>query len=73
MKTEADIRERIAELQDAYNHVLGPGNSVSTIAVNAPRALMQIEGSTRIAMLRWVLGEPVQPEDICDTSMEPNY
>ncbi len=53
MKTEAEIRRAIKEIQkDA--RLKGPP---TTVDVNAPLALIQVDLETQIKTLKWVLDE----------------
>ena len=54
MKTEAEIKANIAQLERDYAHVLE--GSRATVQVNAPRALMQVSAQSRLEVLYWVLG-----------------
>jgi len=54
MKTEAEIKKRIQQLEDDYSHVLVGGTA--TIFVNAPRALEQVAAESKLRTLHWVLG-----------------
>lgn len=54
MKQKQDIEARIKELEEAHKHILT--GSLATIAVNAPRALMQIAAETKLQTLHWTLG-----------------
>jgi len=56
MKTEKEIREKIAELKKNYHHVLYEGGCAD-VWTNAPRALLQVEAEQRLWALHWVLGE----------------
>lgn len=54
MKTKEEIESLVSKLEADYAHVLnGP---CADVVVNAPRALMQIEGETKLRALHWVLG-----------------
>lgn len=55
MKTEQEIRDEIARVWKDYGHVL-KGRLVN-IHINAPVALMQIAGETKLRTLYWCLGE----------------
>ena len=53
MKTEQEIRARIAEIEsDDRLHY-----KVATVFENAPLAMIQLEGESVTQALRWVLGE----------------
>lgn len=54
MKTEAEIKAKIRDIESRYASVLT--GSTATIAVNAPRALIQLDAQTRLQALHWVLG-----------------
>lgn len=54
MKTAAQIREAIKQVEADYAHVLT--GKVSTVSVNAPRALMQLEAQAKLRALHWCLG-----------------
>lgn len=55
MKTKQEIEAFIREIEKDYNHVLT--GSTATIAVNAPRALMQLSAESKLMALHWVLGK----------------
>jgi hypothetical protein len=55
MKTEAEVRAEIKEIEEGYEHVLS--GSLATTQINAPRACMQIEAVSRLQGLYWMLGE----------------
>lgn len=55
MKTDKEIRAKIAEIEKRDHHVLT--GSVATLHINAPRALMQLSAETKLKALYWVLGE----------------
>ena len=55
MKSEKDIRIRIAQLKQDNSHLLE--GSLATIQINAPRALMQVRILALLETLYWVLGE----------------
>jgi len=63
MISEKRIRERIKKVNEQYKHVLD--SSPTSIVVNAPRALMQLEGITILDTLYGVLEEkrPELPYD----------
>jgi len=61
MKNEEEIRKQIEDIHKNYYHVLHEGG-LSTIDVNAPRALMQLETVTRLETLHWALGEEYKHE-----------
>jgi hypothetical protein len=54
MKTQAEVEQEIARLEDSCDHLLT--GSLATIVENAPRALMQLEVETKLDVLSWVLG-----------------
>lgn len=53
MRSEAEIRARLAELQADERLSYWPAN----ICVNAPLALIQVDGNSSTEALRWVMGE----------------
>lgn len=55
MKTEKEIRDEIADLEDVNRHVLK--GSLATIQIDAPKALQQLAIESKLRMLYWVLGE----------------
>jgi hypothetical protein len=55
MRKEKQIRAKLRELEKYYEPVLK--QPPSNIQINAPLALMQLEGETKIHALQWVLGE----------------
>lgn len=55
MKTEQEIRAKITEIEDRDQHVLT--GSMSSLHINAPRALMQLSVETKLKVLHWVLGD----------------
>jgi hypothetical protein len=54
MKTEKEVKAKIAEIEESYKHILT--GSVATVAINAPRALEQIAAETKLITLHWLLG-----------------
>ena len=54
MKTEKEIKAKIKEIESFYEHVLH--GTIASIQIDAPRALMQIEGENKLRTLHWVLG-----------------
>lgn len=54
VKTEAEIKSKITELEKSYSHVLT--GSYATVQVNAARALEQMGVETKLTALHWVLG-----------------
>ena len=54
MRNEPEIRAEIERVENAYAHVLI--GEFSTILVNAPRALLQIEAVSMLAGLYFALG-----------------
>jgi hypothetical protein len=63
VKSEQEIREKIEKVTTLYKHVLDCGPA--TVAVNAPRALMQLEAKAILTSLYWALGEN-SPKFTCD-------
>ena len=63
MKTEKEIREEIKRITKNYWHVLDC--YPATIDINAPRALIQIEGRSVLDTLYKVLGKK-RPKFKCD-------
>ncbi len=57
-QSEKDIRVRIGQIKQDYSHILE--GSLSTIQINAPRALMQVRVIGLLETLYWVLGENFQ-------------
>ncbi len=55
MKTEAEIREKIAEFENDSRYQAGLKHP-ATIDINAPLALIQLDYEVRIKWLKWVLG-----------------
>lgn len=55
MRTEAELRAKLAELE--ADDRLTKYKSASTFS-NAPLALIQMSGRAQIDLLRWALGEP---------------
>lgn len=55
MKTEQEIRNKIKEVEKAYDHVLKGG--FATVEINAPRALMQLSATSILDGLYFALGE----------------
>lgn len=53
MRTADEIRERIAVIECDERMGYEPAN----VVVNAPLALIQLEGENVIQALKWVLGE----------------
>jgi len=60
MKSEKYIRIRIAQIKQDNSHLLE--GSLSTVQVNAPRALFQVRVVGLLESLYWVLGENFQHE-----------
>jgi len=58
MKTEKEIRKRIKEIEDDYSHVLT--GKIAIIAINAPRALMQLTAESKLKELYSIIGEKYQ-------------
>ena len=54
MKTEKKIRDLARMFEEKYKHILT--GELSTIDINAPRALMQIDIESKVKTLYWVLG-----------------
>lgn len=55
MKTEKDIRIRIAQIKQENEHLLS--GSLATVDINAPRALGQIAVKKMLETLYWVIEE----------------
>jgi len=55
MRTEKEICDEIDKVKKDYYHVLYVGGP-SDVVINAPRALLQLEGETKLAVLHWTLG-----------------
>lgn len=54
MKSKEEIKARIQQLQHDHKSILT--GSLATIAINAPRALVQLQTETTLNTLHWVLG-----------------
>lgn len=54
MKTKKEVSDKIREIKESNSHVLT--GSVATIAINAPRALMQLSAETQLKTLHWLIG-----------------
>ena len=52
-RTDSEIRKRIAQIKSDNRMGYKPAN----IAVNAPLALIQVEGDSAVAALEWALGD----------------
>lgn len=63
MKTEEEVREKIKNLTESYQHVLDCGPA--TTQVNEARALMQLSASSMLDALYYVLEEK-RPRFECD-------
>ena len=63
MKTEKEIREKIREVTESYEHVLDC--ELATIDINAPKALMQLTATSTLDALYFVIGEE-RPRFKCD-------
>ena len=70
MKTEIEIRIKIAQITNDSLHVLDCGPA--TMEVNAPRAIMQITAKTALDELYWILGEK-RPKFKCDDFTKQNH
>lgn len=55
MRTEKEIRERIANFEKDWKFILT--GSIATIQINAPRALAQISAEATLSTLYWALGK----------------
>jgi hypothetical protein len=55
MKSEKDIRIRIAQIKQDNEHLLS--GSLATVDINAPRALGQVAVCNQLGALLWVIGE----------------
>ena len=55
MKTQNEIEAKIKELEESYSHVLK--GDFAVIDINAPRALMQLDATSKIGTLYWCLGK----------------
>lgn len=55
MKTEAEIKARITEIEKSCAHVLT--GSYATVGINAPRALMQCRAESQLEQLYWMIGK----------------
>lgn len=55
MRTEKEIRERIAKFEKDFKGIIT--GSLATVRVNAPRALSQISAEATLSTLYWALGE----------------
>ena len=54
MKTQDEIEAKIYELERAYRNILT--GTLATVAINAPRVLLQVEAESRLKALYWVIG-----------------
>lgn len=63
MKSEAEIRDKIKAFEEAYEHVLS--QPLTSIDINAPVALMQVDAVSLLKGLYYVLDEK-RPEYRCD-------
>jgi len=63
MKTEKEIREKIKDVTEGYQHVLDC--ELATIDINAPKALMQLTATSTLDALYFVIGEE-RPRFKCD-------
>ena len=63
MKTEKEIREKIKDVTESYQHVLD--YKLATITENAPRALMQLTATSTLDALYFVIEEK-RPRFKCD-------
>ncbi|MCK4307263.1 hypothetical protein KAW50_03435 [candidate division WOR-3 bacterium] len=70
MIEEKEVRERIKKVTKSYWHVLDC--YPATVQINAPRALMQLEATSILDSLYYVLGEE-RPKFKCDESDKLNY
>lgn len=55
MRTEAEIKKRIAKIEADSRYQSGLKNP-ATIGINAPLALIQLEFEVEIKTLKWMLG-----------------
>lgn len=55
MRSEAEIREKIKDVEKGYRHVLD--GTMATVVENAPRALMQLFATSILDGLFFALGE----------------
>ena len=60
MKTEKEIRIRIAQIKQDNEHLLS--GSLATVDINAPRALSQLAVRNQLDALSWVIGETFKHE-----------
>jgi hypothetical protein len=58
MKSQKDIRIRIAQIKQENSHLLE--GSPASVEVNAPRAIFQVRTIALLDSLYWVLGENFQ-------------
>lgn len=63
MKTEKQIRNMISKITEDNQNILDSG--LATVDINAGRALMQLDTTTALNKLYWVLGEE-RPRFKCD-------
>ena len=63
MKTEKEIREKIKDVTESYQHVLDC--KLANVTENAPRALMQLQSTSILDALYFVIGEK-RPQFKCD-------
>ncbi len=55
MRSEEEIKQEIIEIKLNSHDILYSGG-LSTVQVNAPRALMQLNAIAKLTALHWVLG-----------------
>ena len=60
MKTKTEVQAEIRRFTKERNYILR--GELSTIQINAPRALMQLATVTKLETLHWVLGTKFKPK-----------
>lgn len=70
MKSEQEIKDLIEKTTKRYRHVLDYG--LASIDINAPRALIQLEGITILDTLYGILGEK-RPQFAYDDRAKMNH
>ena len=60
MRSEKDIRIRIAQIKQENEHLFS--GSLATVEINAPRALGQIAVVNQLQVLSWTIGETFNHE-----------
>lgn len=63
MKTKIEVLTEIEKVIEANEHILDC--YPATVDINSPMALMQLEATSRLSTLYWVIGEN-RPKFKCD-------